>query len=162
VDSPIVLVIIFGGVFGGMAIIVLPTLWFHYRDEAQKREKAHAERMRSLEAGFPLPDAQIARYTALGWIGVGVPVAALAAALTATLLLGLYRESSDVALAIPAIWLCCLGICVVALRAAILRLRDGGEQLPVVVPRGADRLPEVPDPSNAVFENRDIAGRIGS
>jgi len=43
--------------FGGIALLVL----ISSRSEAKERELAHTERMRALELGQPLPDAEVAR-----------------------------------------------------------------------------------------------------
>src|SRR5204863_339125 len=98
-------------------------LWLHQRDEAQKREKSHAERMRSLELGLPLPDAQVARSAALGRIGIAVPLATLAAAVTATQLLLPLRDSSAFAWVLATVWVVCGIVGIVALQATIARLR---------------------------------------
>jgi MFS family permease len=80
--------------------------------------------MRSLELGLPLPDAQVARYAALGWIGFGVPIAALVASCAATYWLAHFQEGRDLVWALVAIWISCGAICVVALLATIQLLRE--------------------------------------
>src|SRR5262245_2852426 len=67
---------------GTAAVCFLGYLW--YRHEAGKREQTHAERLRALESGQPLPDADIARALAVGFIATLVPVASCGAAVGAT------------------------------------------------------------------------------
>ncbi len=46
--------------FGGIALL----MWIDSRTKAQERQLAHAERMKALEKGQPLPDADVARANA--------------------------------------------------------------------------------------------------
>jgi hypothetical protein len=118
---------------GGAAIIYLPLMWLAYRDLARKREKSHAERMRSLELGIPLPDAQVARFGALRWIGIGVPLASLSAAVAATWFLVPLRESGLFLGVLGTVWVTCGVVCLVALSATLARLRESSaERQPAV------------------------------
>jgi hypothetical protein len=54
------------------------------KNETKKREWKHAERMKAYEAGHPPPEAEIARATAVGFIGTLVPLAALGIGIGAT------------------------------------------------------------------------------
>jgi hypothetical protein len=109
---------------GGAAVIFLPLAWLVFRHEALKREMSHAERMRSLEVGIPLPDAQVARFGALRWIGVGVPLAALFAAVAATWFLVPLRESGLFLGMLGSVWVTCGVVCLVALPATLARLGE--------------------------------------
>jgi hypothetical protein len=135
------LVLVLLATFGGIAVIVLPALWFHYRDESQKRESVHAERMRSLELGIPLPDAQVAQSTTLCWIGAGVPLGALGAALFATWLLRGQSDSPPGAGSLAAVWISCGAVGVVALSVTLARLRPANTLQSGV--NGASPRPEV-------------------
>jgi hypothetical protein len=73
--------------FGGIALCI----WASSKAEIQKRQLEHAERMKALELGRPLPDAEIAwagadrsRATAAGTIGTLVPLGLIGAALGGT------------------------------------------------------------------------------
>src|SRR5262249_41703308 len=76
------------GFFGGLALLV----WVSHKGkgekkrlkherELQQRQMEHAERLKALELGLPLPDAEVARanadrsrYWAAGLVGVLVPL----------------------------------------------------------------------------------------
>jgi hypothetical protein len=71
------------GLFGFLALAV----WLEYRKKRDERQTAHLERMKALELGQPLPDAEIARATAevtraraAGLIGALVPTIVAVAA----------------------------------------------------------------------------------
>lgn len=67
-----------------IALFALALITIVIRAAAQDEKCRHAERLKSLELGIPLMDAQVARSRALGAIGVWVPAASLASALFAT------------------------------------------------------------------------------
>lgn len=76
--------------FGGIGFLV----WLDYRGKAKQRAIEHIERMKSLEVGLPLPDAEVAnaeadrsRSRAAGTIGFAVPFVMSGAALAATLIM---------------------------------------------------------------------------
>src|SRR5262245_55515355 len=96
-----------GGFAGAMAILAIFSgvallIWVVNKAEAQKTERehekakreqelAHAERMKALERGLPLPDAQIAQARAErirarwgGIVAVAVPLGSMAMALAFT------------------------------------------------------------------------------
>jgi hypothetical protein len=52
----------------------------------KRRELSHTERMKALEVGLPLPDAEVARARAVAMIGTLVPLFTLVAAIGATAL----------------------------------------------------------------------------
>lgn len=75
--------------FGGIGFL----MWLDARGKQKQRELEHTERMKALEMGQPLPDADIAqsnavraRAWALGAIGVFVPFIMVCAAIVATVL----------------------------------------------------------------------------
>lgn len=75
--------------FGGIAFCS----WIDHRLKGKQRQLEHEERLRSLEAGIPLPDAEVARAKVdgtrawmAGLIGTLVPLVFLAAAVTMTFL----------------------------------------------------------------------------
>jgi hypothetical protein len=73
--------------FGGIALL----MWVDQRGKLRQRDLDHAERMKALEVGQPLPDADVARAKAdstraavAGVIGVFVPLFMAAAATVTT------------------------------------------------------------------------------
>src|SRR5262245_5907571 len=77
------------GLFAGIALLV----WVNARAEARKRQLEHEERMKALEHGQHLPDAEVARAetdkyraTAAGVIGTFVPLTMAGAAVYGTML----------------------------------------------------------------------------
>jgi hypothetical protein len=99
-------------------------IWWGIRHEQRKAELIHTERMIALERGIPLPDAEIARCRALGWIGVVVPVVSLGVAIGATALLVPPRISSPSLGGLIAVWSASAAAAVAAVIAAIVRLRS--------------------------------------
>jgi hypothetical protein len=89
--------------FGGIAVLV----WLDQRGKTRRRELEHLERMRALELGRPLEDAEVARYKALGAIGVAVPIASLSAALVGTAFAFGFKEPEYRYKALVVIWLIC-------------------------------------------------------
>ncbi len=74
--------------FGSIAF----TVWVEYRKNKNDRDAAHAERMKALELGLSLPDAEIERAkayasaaTSAGLVGILVPIAVLAVTLAGTI-----------------------------------------------------------------------------
>lgn len=73
--------------FGGIALL----MWVDQRGKIRQRDLEHAERMKALEVGQPLPDSDIARAKAdstragvAGFIGVCVPLFMASAATITT------------------------------------------------------------------------------
>ena len=89
--------------FGGIALCV----WLDQRGKTKRRELEHVERLRALELGRPLEDAETARADALGSIGVSLGVTCFAAAAVATCFV-LYLLESDLRVhLLLAIWVIC-------------------------------------------------------
>jgi heme/copper-type cytochrome/quinol oxidase subunit 2 len=79
------------GIVGLMVLFGIVAVAFDFRKKVRERELAHEERMKSLELGFSLPDADLARSgaektrtRATATIAIGVPILVLAAASGAT------------------------------------------------------------------------------
>jgi hypothetical protein len=108
------------GLFLGFMALIL---WWSISQERQKAELAHAERRRTLERGIPLPDAEVARCKALGWIGTAVPVASLGTAAGVTALLVPPRLPEPSIGGLVAVWTACGAAAVAGVVAAIVRLR---------------------------------------
>jgi len=66
--------------FAGVVLCV----WLDQRGRTRRRELEHVERLRALDMGRPLDDAETGRTAALATIGVGVGVSSFAAAAFAT------------------------------------------------------------------------------
>jgi hypothetical protein len=73
--------------FGGIALV----MWIDQKGKAREKELAHIERMKALELGLPLPDADIARANAeatraraAGLTAILVPLGMAGAAVGAT------------------------------------------------------------------------------
>lgn len=97
--------------FGFFCVIVFMVLgwgayytYCEYRNKAQERELQHAERMKAIETGHPLPDAEVAwaaaersRARMLGLVGVLVPtLTGLAMVIATGILVGLgLKEESN-------------------------------------------------------------------
>ena len=138
--------------FGGIALIV----WAASRGEAEKRkleaekqQLAHAERLRALELGQPLPDAEVARAVAdrararvAGCVGLLLPLGLVGAALATTLQLVEHNpagsEFAEAGLVVPPLLYAVWGVCgfvslmTVVLSFATMRARS-------TPPRLADR-----------------------
>ena len=115
--------------FGGLGLL----MWIDGRGKAQERQLAHAERLRALELGQPLPDAEVARAradTSRAWavalVALLVPLGLAGGAVGATALL-LERRSAWDSLMPPlaTIWGVCgvVSIVVVSLSFGALRRR---------------------------------------
>src|SRR5262245_54560937 len=84
--------------FGAIVAVVLGwgVYYTHceFRNKAQERQLAHAERIKAIETGNPLPDAEVAwaaadrtRARMVGLIGIFVPLLTVVAAVIATAIL---------------------------------------------------------------------------
>jgi hypothetical protein len=120
--------------FGGIALCV----WLDQRGKTKRRELEHVERLRALELGRPLEDAETARADALGSIGVSLGVTCIAAA-ALTSCFALYLLESELrVLVLLAVWAICgltgggiAAACVVALRprkGSAARAKRGDEE----------------------------------
>jgi hypothetical protein len=161
--------------FGGIALC----MWVDQRGKWRQRELENAERMKALEQGLPLPDAEIARAEAeksraraAGAVGVLVPLFTLAASVGSTAIVLAYQKHSEtpIAFATPrstaplvTIWVVCGVIVTAALVLSIRNLRrspaleagapkPGGHGMPPETPRGPV-LAEFA-PGSAAFKER--------
>jgi hypothetical protein len=134
--------------FGAIVLIV----WIGSKSEEQKRQLAHAERLRSLELGQPLPDAEVARARAetvrvifAGVVGVVVPLGLMGIAIGATAMLTTPSAGTEVVMGAVDVQPLCIVIWsitgLVSLVTAILSL---------VTMQRRRLLPQVPEPSPAV------------
>ena len=121
---------------GGVLLLGFFTLvvWWGLRYELRKTELAHIERKIAMENGLPLPDAEIARCRALGWIGATVPSSSLSLAVGATALLVPPRIPESSLGVLIAVWSACGVVAVSAVIAAIMRLRSAPVAKPVTPP----------------------------
>lgn len=110
-----------GVMFGGIALCVR----FDQQGKTRRRELEHVERLRAIELGRPLEDAAVARYKALGAIGVGVPIASLSAAVMGTAFCMHLITSMDWRLVAFAVnWIVCGAVCITALQLVGQRFRQ--------------------------------------
>jgi hypothetical protein len=118
--------------FGGIALIVLVS----GKGEVQKRQLEHAERMKALELGRPLPDADIAwagadrgRAVAAGFIGTLVPLVLIGSALGGTAIVFTYTVDSTWRVVLAAIiWGVCglVSLVTVVTALGVLARRSAG------------------------------------
>ena len=80
--------------------------------------------MRALELGRPLEDAEVARYKALGAIGVAVPIASMSAAMIGTSFVFMFQEAEYRYKALVVIWLVCGVMGLISFPAVIKRLKE--------------------------------------
>jgi hypothetical protein len=120
--------------FSGMAVLFI--LWGGYafklkiRKETRERELAHAERMKALELGRPLPDtvnlqaeADMVRMRSGAAVGILVPLCMAAAATGATLLVFHWAEPAIHLALLCVIWGVCGGVSLVAVGYSLAILR---------------------------------------
>jgi NADH:ubiquinone oxidoreductase subunit 3 (subunit A) len=98
------------------------------KHEAKKREFRHAERMKAYDSGQAPPEAEVARATAIGFIGTLVPLAAIGVGLGATAML--WRDDAanlefNYGL-LKVIWLVCGGLAAATAVGCLHALRRGG------------------------------------
>jgi len=130
--------------FGMIAVFV----WLDQRGKTQRRQLEHAERMRALDRGVPLQDAETARWNALGAIGVAVPVSAFSAAALATGLLMIKPEIAFVALVV--LWPVAGVVSLVSTLVVLAYFRDRPRPTP---PQPFDERPAA-RPTTAITEQR--------
>ncbi len=106
--------------FGGIALCVR----FDQQGKTRRRELEHAERMRAIELGRPLDDAVVARYQALGAVGVAVPIACLSAAVIVSCFAMMFKEPEWKFGAMAVVWMVCGAVCLAVLPAVAARLRE--------------------------------------
>lgn len=106
--------------FGSIALCVR----FDQQGKTRRRELEHAERMRAIELGRPLDDAAVARYQALGAVGVAVPIASLSAGAIGSWVALLFKEPEWRFGALVIIWMVCGAVCLVVVPVVAARLRQ--------------------------------------
>ncbi|MCS7020713.1 MAG: hypothetical protein NZU63_02660 [Gemmataceae bacterium] len=118
-------------VIGGIVLAALLVLvWWGIRYEQQKATLIHTERRLALERGVPLPDAEVARCTALGWIGTVVPVFSLGVAAGVTFLLVPPHTPEPSLGGLLAVWSACGVVAVSGVVAVVIRLRSAPVRSP--------------------------------
>lgn len=148
--------------FGGIALL----MWIDQRGKSRQRDLEHAERMKALEVGQPLPDAEIARAKAdstrsavAGLIGVFVPLF-MAGAATITTCVTIAQanipwERSSTSLLIV-VWIVSglISLVTVVLSLVAVRRRDAGVERDKKYneqPRPmSDRLAGVREPTTSI------------
>lgn len=113
-------------IFGGIALCVR----FDQQGKTRRRELEHAERMRAIELGRSLDDAAVARYQALGAVGVAVPIASLSAAAIGSCFALQFQEPEARFWAVAVIWLVCGPVCLAVLPSVAARLHESPPRLP--------------------------------
>ena len=106
--------------FGCIALCVR----FDQQRKTRRRELEHSERMRAIELGRPLDHAGVARYQALGAVGVAVPIASLSAAAIGSCFALLFKEPEWRFGAVAVIWVVCGAVCLAILPVVAARLRE--------------------------------------
>jgi hypothetical protein len=151
---------------GGLAVLILVFFGFwvrhHYKQAARKAEQQHHERMKLLDLGLPLPDADLARaqseqsrVNTAGAIGVLVPLFMAGAAVGVTALI-VTRPDTPVNFQLPllcTVWgvVGLVSLVTVILSLAAIRRWAGGRVKPdkkaaVEPPAGDEALsPEIQD-----------------
>ncbi|MCU0705255.1 MAG: hypothetical protein MUF18_14890 [Fimbriiglobus sp.] len=112
-----------GGVaafFGGIALLV----WMDHRAKHRRREFEHVERMKAIELGRPLEDATVARYKALGAIGVAVPIVAFSAGLLGSVMALGINEPMWKAVAFCINWVVCGAVPAAVVPIVLQRMKD--------------------------------------
>ncbi len=125
------------GLFGAVGTVAFFAfcafaVWIDYRKKKEEREAAHEERMKSLELGRPLPDAEIERakaYASAAWaaglVGLLVPLAVVALTVTGTCVAVVNHQSGE-SIAIPLViaWSIAGGIVLVAVVLSLNVIRQ--------------------------------------
>jgi len=136
--------------FGGIALCVR----FDQQGKTRRRELEHAERMRAIELGRPLDDAAVARYQALGAVGVVVPIVGLSAAAIGSCFALLFKEPEWRFGSLAVIWVVCGAVCLAVVPVVAAKLRE----LPPRPAPDAEPGPFPPDPK----ENTPTDGSLGN
>jgi hypothetical protein len=144
--------------FGGIALIQ----WVVSKGEAQKRQLEHDLRLKALELGQPLPDADIARANAersraaaAGAIGILVPLFMAGAATGSTALVFQY-STDDSSLRIPLfaiVWGMCGVVSLVAVSLTLTALLRRGTSISKAGISGTDNRGSL-DKESAAFTER--------
>ena len=128
-DVSLVVLILVGAVifFAGLAVLI----GLASRGKTKRREIEHRERLRQIELGQPLRDATVAKFKALGLIGVGVPVCSMGMGTLATFfLVGMRsgREYSDRPALLIVIWVVCGLLALTSVQGVLSRIQNNKEQ----------------------------------
>lgn len=107
-----------GALFGGIALCVR----YDQQGKTRRRELEHAERMRALELGRPVEDAAVARYQALG--AVGVAVVSLSAAVLGSCFAFVFKDPVLQFATVAVTWASAAAVCVAVLPAVTARLGE--------------------------------------
>lgn len=129
-----------GAVFAGIAVLV----WLDQRGKTQRRRLEHVERLKAIEAGVSLPDAEVARCQALGAVGVAAVISSMSAAIIGTLCVVLTPGDWGREVALVIIWLTC---CTVGALGAWYPAHRLGKQ-------ASPRTSEAPRPTSTAITDR--------
>lgn len=92
---------------GSGLLLLAVVVWRGFKVERRKLALMHAEQQLSIERGVPLPDGEVARCTALGWIGATIPAMALGSGVSATSLIVQSPMGESGVLGLVALWMAC-------------------------------------------------------
>lgn len=114
----------FPGLLAGAGFLILVVTVLAFRQERRKRDLEHTERLKSLEAGLPLPDAEVARARAAGLATTFIGLGAMSAAAWGTwLVLPRVEEPRHLIAALGIIWGCAAGVGIVSALVGLSVLR---------------------------------------
>lgn len=107
-------------------------VWIDYRKKKDEREAAHLERMKALELGRPLPDAEIARanaYASAAWaaglIGLLVPLVVVGLTVAGTIVAVLNLQAGqNITVPLIVAWSIAAVLALVAVRRSLCVIRQ--------------------------------------
>jgi hypothetical protein len=108
--------------FGGIALC----MWVESLAKAKAREQEHSERMKALEMGQPLPDAEVAKARAAGTVGTLVPLIMVGGAIGATFLILSWADSAWHVPLVCSVWAASGVVCLVTVAASLRTIRHPG------------------------------------
>ena len=135
--------------FGSITLCVR----FDQQGKTRRRQLEHVERMRSLELGLPLQDGPVARYQALGAIGVAVAVSSFTMAAIGSCFALAFREPELRFGSLAVVWAVCGGVCVVILPTVLKGLRES-RPVDLRTEPGSRLVPEASPATEAVRDER--------
>jgi hypothetical protein len=119
--------------FGGLALL----MWIDGRNKGRERQLAHAERVKSLEMGQTLPDAEVARASAsaqrawaVGLVALLVPLGLAGTAVGATALIFIYASAGVQLPLLCVIWGVCGVVSLVTVTTGLGVLAVGRRESP--------------------------------
>ena len=140
----------FAGLFGAIGTTAFFAfcafaVWIDYRKKKEDRETANLERMKALELGYPLPDAEVARanaYASAAWaaglIGLLVPLVVISLTVAGTIVAVLNLPArGNIAVPLIVAW----SIAAVLALVAVVRSLSVIRQLPRPTPDARRGLP---------------------